>query len=78
MHYESPNPNRGLPRGVAGKTALPLNWQQSSAQKAVSQLTDKEERIVTATIHFLHTESDICSLLHLAVSTVKYVTKSLP
>ena len=56
----------------------PLNWQKSSAQKAVSQLTEKEERIVTATIHFLRTEKDICSLLHLAVSTVKYVTKSLP
>ena len=56
----------------------PLNWQKSSAQKVVSQLTEKEERIVTATIHFLRTESDICSLLHLAVPTVKYVTKSLP
>ena len=56
----------------------PLNWQKSSAQKEVSQLTEKEERIVTATIHFLRTESDICSLLHLAVSTVMYVTKSLP
>ena len=56
----------------------PLNWQKSSAQKAVSQLTEKEERIVTATIHFLRTESDICSLLHLAVPTVKYVTKSPP
>ena len=79
MHHESPNPNRGLPRGAAGETAPPpLNWQQSSAQKAVSQLTEKEERIVTATIHFLRTESDICSLLHSAVSTVKYVTKSLP
>ena len=54
MHHESPNPNRGLPRGAAGETApLPLNWQQSSAQKVVSQLTEKEERIVTATIHFL-------------------------
>ena len=79
MHHESPNPNRGLPRGAAGETAAPpLNWQQSSAQKAVSQLTEKEERIVMATIHFLRTESDICSLLHLAVSTVKYITKSLP
>ena len=58
--------------GAAGETAAPpLNWQQSSAEKAVSQLTEKEERIVMATIHFLRTESDICSLLHLAVSTVK-------
>ena len=49
-----------------------------SSESNISQLTEKEERIVTATIHFLRTESDICSLLHSAVSTVKYVTKSLP
>ena len=77
MHHEPPNPNRGLPRGAAGETAPP-KLAKSSAQKEVSQLTEKEERIVTATIHFLRTESDICSLLHLAVPTVKYVTKSLP
>ena len=78
MHHEPPNPNRGLPRGAAGETAPPKLAKILSSERSISQLTEKEERIVTATIHFLRTESDICSLLHLAVPRVKYVTKSLP